>query len=385
MADSVSAASPQYLKDGNLQDFTRYFENLHSLNLSSAKFDVADIETLAEIIKFTQPTQIDYSFCQITSTGTGSATGISKIIEILPSSLVSLNLMGVGLNSTLMRVLTLKITELPNLRVLNLSQNPLRNPHIALLADALTVHKSIKELYLAKLFISDDAFVSVEKIIRLGLEKLDLGWGVFVGQGFNLLLPALTSRNCRLNYLGLSFCNISNENSLSLSSFILTNKSLDTLDIRFTDIPKDDKLTNSCLSNTTLTYYIRNFNTEMAMNEFRRALKLNRRLLHPLEYGDKVYYVNGNMPSIELMTDLENNFGFVERLDGLVRKLQVFSKFVRLLKLPLEIKEMIIGFGIDEEFEIDKKVLIKYLAGEGVFVDTAKELIRVAYYLHGPA
>ena len=310
------------------------------------------------------------------------------LVQILPLSLRSLNLNGIELDQSGVVMLCEYIQNNNNhLKILRLDQNPISDQNVIRICYTLANHCNLEELYLTHLFaITDDIVKSVSDLIEFkSLLKLEVGGSEFVGSHFKSMENALIAKNCRLGYLGLALSTTSDENGSHLAEIIKRNKSLESIDIRFCKI--SNKVLNSLMQalsfNTTLDYFIKNLVSKAQHDQFLAIVRHRKSLLFNNQYGEKLYFLNAIIPVPSLSAAFESNIACNALLDRQAAELYLTSRKLMLFDLPLELKEIILSYSIDTAFEIDKRILVKFLLASlnhVRYIRSHKEMIRQAYY-----
>lgn len=154
---------------------------------------------------------------------------LSFIPNILSFSITSCQ----NITESILNVLLFIIKNLKSIKILNLENNKLTDSQLKIVCEEIKDNKTIVALFLGKnnfqssggLYLAD--LLSTNKTI----ERLFLGNNQITSSGFSGLLTILTNTSHKVNCLDLSNNNFSNNDFEELSSFLMKNPPLMTLNL----------------------------------------------------------------------------------------------------------------------------------------------------------
>ncbi|XP_056614793.1 NACHT, LRR and PYD domains-containing protein 3-like [Triplophysa dalaica] len=125
------------------------------------------------------------------------------------------------------------------LRELDLSNNDLKDSGVKLISDALNTHNcQLHTLRLSGCNVTEECCVSLSSCLQssTSLRELDLSNNDLKDSGVKLISDALKTHNCQLHTLRLSWCNVTEECCVSLSSCLQSSTYLRELDLSNNDL-----------------------------------------------------------------------------------------------------------------------------------------------------
>ncbi|XP_056615472.1 NACHT, LRR and PYD domains-containing protein 3-like [Triplophysa dalaica] len=126
-----------------------------------------------------------------------------------------------------------------SLRELDLSNNDLKDSGVKLISGALKTHNcQLQTLRLSLCNVTEECCVSLSSCLQssTSLRELDLSNNDLKDSGVKLISDALKTHNCQLHTLRLSWCNVTEECCVSLSSCLQSSTSLRELDLSNNDL-----------------------------------------------------------------------------------------------------------------------------------------------------